>query len=328
MSDVVWKPTGEYIEGSNIKRFMDKHGIKDYDGLINRSSRDISWFWDAVVKDLNIEWFEPYTKVVDQSKGIEWAEWFVGGKTNIAHNCLDRHAALQKDKLALIWEGEDGQIRKMTYGEMYSQVNRLANAMKGAGIRKGDTVGIYMPFVPEILVVLYAAMKIGAVCIPIFSGFGSSALASRLRNAGSKILFTADGSYRRGKHVHIKKEADGAAKQVPSLEKVVVLQRLGIDVDWNDGLDVYWDDFVKGQSDECETEKLDAEDYSFIIYTSGTTGTPKGSVHTHAGCLAQMCKEIAYYFDLKDDDLFFWLTDIGWMMGPWMIVGVMNFGGT
>ncbi|MCJ2669356.1 MAG: acetate--CoA ligase [Candidatus Thermoplasmatota archaeon] len=328
MSDVVWKPTGEYIEGSNIKRFMDKHGIKDYDDLVSRSCSDISWFWDAVVKDLNIEWFEPYTKVVDQSEGIEWAKWFVGGKTNIAHNCLDRHAAAQKDKLALIWEGEDGQIRKMTYGEMYSHANRLANALKGAGIGKGDTVGIYMPFVPEILVVIYAAMKIGAICIPIFSGYGSSALASRLRHAESKVLFTADGSYRRGKHVHIKKEADGAAKQVPSLEKVIVLKRLGIDVDWNDDLDVYWDDFVKGQSDEYETEKLDAEDYSFIIYTSGTTGTPKGSVHTHAGCLAQMCKEIAYYFDLKDDDLFFWLTDIGWMMGPWMIVGVMNFGGT
>ncbi|MFQ5910069.1 MAG: acetate--CoA ligase [Thermoplasmata archaeon] len=329
MSEVVWRPTSDYVDGSNIKRFMDKHGIRDYDELIDRSSSDIAWFWDAVVKDLNIEFLEPYTKVVDQSEGIEWAKWFVDGKTNIVHNCLDRHARSgKKDKVAVVWEGEDGEVRRMTYGEMYSQVNQLANALKGMGIGKGDTVGIYMPFVPEILAVLYAAQKIGAICIPIFSGFGSSALASRLENAESKILFTADGSYRRGKHVHIKRQADEAARKVPSLQRVVVLPRLGIDVDWNEGFDVWWDDVIKGQSDECETEMLDSEDYSFIIYTSGTTGKPKGSVHTHGGCLAQMCKEIAYYFDLKDDDLFFWLTDIGWMMGPWMIVGVMNFGGS
>jgi acetyl-CoA synthetase len=329
MSEIVWKPSSEYVEGSNIKRFMSKHGIRDYDELVARSDSDISWFWDAVMKDLDIEWFEPYNAVVDQSKGIEWARWFIGGKTNIVHNCLDRHAkSSKKDKAACVWEGEDGEVRTLTYEEMHSLVSKVANALKGEGIKEGDTVGIYMPFVPEILVVLYAALKIGALCIPIFSGFGSSALASRLHNAESKILFTADGSYRRGKHVHIKREADEAVTQVPSLQRVVVLPRLGIDVDWNEELDVWWDEFIQGQSDECETEKLDSEAYSFIIYTSGTTGKPKGSVHTHAGCLAQMCKEIAYYFDLKDDDLFFWLTDIGWMMGPWMIVGVMNFGGS
>lgn len=327
MSDIVWKPTPDYVEGSNIKRFMDKHGIKDYEELLERSSADISWFWDAVVKDLDIEFFEPYTKVVDQSEGIQWAKWFVGGKTNIAHNCLDRHAAQRPNKVACVWEGEDGEVRKVTYGEMHSVVNRVANALKREGIQKGDTVGIYMPFVPEILVVLYAAMKIGAICIPIFSGYGGAALASRLRHAESKILFTADGSYRRGKHVGIKGEADEAIKQVPSVQRVVVFRRLGIDVAMGEK-DIWWDDFIAGMSEECETEKLDSEDFSLIIYTSGTTGKPKGSVHTHAGCLAQMCKEIAYYFDLKDDDLFFWLTDIGWMMGPWMIIGVMNFGGS
>lgn len=327
MSEVVWKPTSEYIEKANITRFMKKHNIKDYDDLIKKSTEDIGWFWDSVMKDLNIEWFEPYTKVYDDSQGIQWTKWFVDGKINIVHNTLDRHAkSNKKDNIAIIWEDEQGNDRKLTYNDLYKEVNKFANALKELGVQKGDRVGIYMPMVPEIVVGFLAAMKIGAISIPIFSGFGGHALASRLDIAGAKVLLTADGSSRRGKTVNIKTEADKAADIVKSLEHVIVFKHAGIEIPWNDK-DVWWDDIVSKQSDKCETEKMDSEDYAMIIFSSGTTGRPKGTVHTHGGALAQIAKELGYYFDVKEKDVFFWLTDIGWMMGPWMIIGVHTFGG-
>jgi len=329
MKNIIWKPTGDYKTKSNITRFMQKHDIKDYDELIKRSTEDTEWFWDAALKDLGVEWYEPYTKVLDDSDGFAWAKWFVGGKMNIVHNCLDRHAkGPRRDKLAIIWEGDDGEVRNVSYGQLYEEVNRLANALKSLGIKKGDSIGIYMPMVPEIVTVLLGCLKIGAVAIPVFSGFGPAALASRLEDAEAKLLFTADGSSRRGKPIEIKKEADKAVAMAGAVKNVIVLDRMGLDAPWTDGRDIWWHDIVPNQSAECETEKLDAEDRSLIIYTSGTTGKPKGTVHTHAGALAQMAKELGYYFDVKDEDIFFWLTDIGWMMGPWEIIGVQNFGGT
>ena len=329
MDEIVWKPTEEYVEKANITRFMKKHNIKDYDELIKRSTDDIEWFWDAVMKDLNIEWFQPYEKVLDDSEGIQWTKWFTGGKLNIVHNVLDRYATLEKkSNIAIIWETESGESRKITYEELYKDVNKFANALKQFGVKKGDRVGIYMPMVPEIVVVFLGAMKIGAISIPIFSGFGGHALAQRLDIAGAKVLVTADGSVRRGKKVEIKKEVDKAIDSVSSMEHVIVYKRLGIDTAMKDGRDVWWDDTITNQSDRCETEWMDSEDYAMIIFSSGTTGRPKGTVHTHGGALAQIVKELGYYFDVKEDDVFFWLTDIGWMMGPWMIIGVQSFGAT
>ncbi|MBI5117386.1 acetate--CoA ligase [Candidatus Poribacteria bacterium] len=329
MKNIIWKPYGDYKTKSNIKRFMRKHKIKDYDELIKKSIADTEWFWDAALKDLGVEWYEPYTKVLDASAGFPWAKWFIGGKMNIVHNCLDRHAlGWRRNKLAVIWEADDGSVRTVSYWQLYNEVNRLANALKSLGIKKGDAVGIYMPMVPEIVTVLMGCLKIGAVAIPVFSGFGATALATRLGDAEAKVLFTADGSARRGKLVQIKREADKAVAMTPSIKSVVVLKRMGVDIDFKEGRDIWWHDLVPKQSSQCETEKLDAEDYSLIIYTSGTTGKPKGTVHTHAGCMAQMAKELGYYFDVKEEDTFFWVTDIGWMMGPWEIIGVQNFGGT
>ncbi|RJP20925.1 MAG: acetate--CoA ligase [Candidatus Abyssobacteria bacterium SURF_5] len=328
-NNIIWKPYGEYKTKSNIRRFMRKHKIKTYDELVKKSARNIKWFWKAALEDLDVEWYEPYKKVLDDSAGFPWAKWFVGGKINIVHNCLDRHAqSWRRNKLALIWEGDDGATRTVSYLQLYQEVNRLANAIKSLGIKKGDTVGIYMPMVPEIVTVLMACLKIGAVAIPVFSGFGATALATRLNDAEAKLLFTADGSARRAKLVQIKQEADKALEMTPSVKKAIVLKRMGIDVAMRDGRDLWWHDVVPQQSPVCETERLDAEDYSLIIYTSGTTGKPKGTVHTHAGCMAQMAKELGYYFDVKEEDTFFWVTDIGWMMGPWEIIGVQNFGGT
>jgi acetyl-CoA synthetase len=325
MKDIVWEPYGDYLEKSNIARFMRRHGIKSYEELLRRSF-DIAWFWDEALKDLGIDWYQAYSRVVEGS--LPWAKWFIGGKINLVHNALDRHLPRLKDKPAFIWESDDAQSCTITYGALNDDVCRLASALRKSGIGKGDRIGIYMPMIPEMVVAFLATLKIGAVAVPVFSGFAASALSVRLRDASAKILFTADGSLRRGKPVAIKKAADEAALDVPSLEKVIVVKRLGNEISWNGERDVCWDDFLKSGSLDSITERTEAEDQSLIIYTSGTTGKPKGTVHTHAGCQAQMAKELGYYFDVKEESVFFWVTDIGWMMGAWEILGVLTFGAT
>ena len=205
MKDVVWTPTEEYIAKANISRFMNKYDIKTYDELIAKSNDDLEWFWDAVMKDLNIEWYKPYEKILDSSKGIQWTKWFIGGKTNIVHNCIDKHIiSNKKDNIAIIWENENGDDKKLTYEELFLKVNKFSNALKELGVKKGDRVGIYMPMIPEIVIAFLGTMKISAISIPIFSGFGGHALAQRLNIAGAKVLVTADGSVRRGKTYEIK----------------------------------------------------------------------------------------------------------------------------
>ncbi|MBI4835498.1 MAG: acetate--CoA ligase [Planctomycetes bacterium] len=328
MNDIIWKPYGDYQTKSNITRFMQKYNIKTYDELIKKSTTDIEWFWDAALKNLNMKWIKPYSKILDQSKGFPWAKWFIDGKINIVDNCIDRHLPKLAEKLAFIWEGDDGSVKKITYSELNKNVCKASNALKSLGIKKGDKIGIYMPMIPEIVYAFFACLKIGAVAIPVFSGFGSMALSDRLSDAGAKLLFTADGGYRRGKPVEIKKEADIALEKAPSVKNVIVARHTKQKVGMKQGRDFYWDEIADKQSEKCPTEVMEAEDYSIIIYTSGTTGKPKGTVHTHAGAMAQMAKELGYYFDVKPDDTFFWVTDIGWMMGPWEMIGVSFFGAT
>lgn len=329
MAEIVWMPPNDLVEHSNVKRFMDKYDIRTYQELLVRSVEDNEWFWEAALKDLDVEWYKPYRRVLDASKGVQWAKWFIGGKINISHNCLDRHAKSSKrNKVACIWESDDGAVRKLTYWDLYNNANMLANAIEEFGIQKGEVIGLYMPMVPEIITIMYACFKVGAICLPIFSGYGPSAVATRLKDSDAKMVFTADGFLRRGKSIELKREADAAINITETVEKVVVCKRLGIHVPWYEGRDIWLHDLVKGRSREYPTRWMDSEDTSLLLYSSGTTGKPKGTVHTHAGCLAQMTKEIGYGFDLKSDDLFFWVTDIGWMMGPWMIIGCHNFGGT
>jgi acetyl-CoA synthetase len=325
---VVWRPTGRYVDDSNITRFMQKHKIRTLDELTRRSIDDIEWFWDAAAKDLNIEWFKPYEKLLDTSKGIQWARWFVGGKLNITHNCIDRHASTKPDKTAIIWQGEDGEARTLSYRTLCGEVNRFANGLKSLGVGKGDALGLYMPMSPQVPIAMFAAFKLGAICVPIFSGFGASAVASRLNDVQAKILVTADGTLRKGKSLRVKQEADVAANLVRSIKRVIVYKRLNVDVPWSSGRDIWWDDLVRNQSKECASAQLDSEDVSLVLYSSGTTGKPKGTVHTHIGPLIQCTKDVGYHFDTKDDDVFFWVTDIGWMMGPWMLIGVLNLAST
>ena len=325
---IVWRPTSQYVDNSNVMRFMRKHGLRTLEDLTKRSTDDIEWFWDVAAKDLNIGWFKPYEKVLDTSKGVEWARWFIGGKLNIAHNCLDRHARPRRDKVAVIWQGEEGEVKRLSYGSLYEEVGRFANGLKSLGVRKGDAVGLYLPMSPQVPISMLAAFKIGAICVPIFSGFGAPAVASRLNDVQAKILVTADGSVRKGRRLHVKKEADAAVDAVKSVEHVIVCKRLGVEVPWSGRRDIWWDDVVGGQAAECPTAQLDSEDVSLVLYSSGTTGKPKGTVHTHAGALIEPAKDVRYHFDMKEEDVIFWVTDIGWMMGPWMIIGAMNFGST
>ena len=324
----IWYPPKKLVEKSNVKKFMDKHGIKDYKDLIKRSTEDIEWFWDAAIEELNVEWFEKYKKVLDASE-VQWAKWFIEGKLNITHNCLDKHAkSWRKNKVAFIWVGENGEEKRYSYWDLHFEVNRFANALKNLGVKKGDTVALCIPMLPETVISLFAILKIGAIAVPIFSGYSPAAVSTRLKDAMSKILITADGYYRRGKVVRLKEMADEAVKAAENVEKVIICKRMGIEVPLTNGRDIWWHELVAEQSAKCESEKMDSEAPALLLYTSGTTAKPKGTVISQTGTLLQSSKEIHFNLDLKEADVFFWITDIGWMMGPWQIIGVQHLGGT
>jgi len=326
---IVWRPSQEYVERANVTRFMRTHGIATYEELLARSVGDVAWFWDAAVKDLGIEFFEPYSEVLDTSGGIEWATWFGGGSVNLAYNCVDRWAERTPDVVAVLWEGEEGEVRSVTYRELRELSDQLANGLASLGIAKGNAVGIFLPMSPEVVAAVMACAKLGAMWLPIFSGFGADAVAQRLRDAGARLLVTADGFPRRGKTVRMKEVADQAVAVCPTVEHVLVWSRLGRDdAPWTEGRDVRWDELLSAQASSFETERLDPEHPLFIAYTSGTTGRAKGAVHAHGGFLVKVAEEVAYQVDLHPGEILFWVSDLGWIMGPWEIVGATALGST
>ena len=322
----IWEPSREWILQTNVWRFMEKLGFTDREAFLRYSSENLEEFWDRMVREAEIDWFRGYDRVLDTSRGVEWSEWFLGGKLNIAWNCLDRHVA--SGRTACIWEGEDGAVRTLTFAQLAAEVNRLANALDALGLAKGDRVALIMPLIPEVITILYGCFKLGLIVVPIFAGFGATAISTRLEDSGARVVFTADHARRRGKLLPLKEKVDQALEKHTAVEKVVVFRYQARDITWRSDRDIFWDEFVGGQSADREALPLDSEDRAFILYTSGTTGKPKGTIHTHAGCLAQMSKEIYLGFDHKPEDRFWWLSDIGWMMGPWTIIGNHNFGGT
>ena len=328
MSDFVWEPTPEYIEHANVTRLMRRHGITDYWDLVQRSQDDTSWFWDSVVKDLGIEFSTPYEEVLDDAAGFKWPKWFTGGTVNLAYNCLDRHLPERAGQPAIVWEGEDGATTTLTYAELHKEVCRVANGLIERGIGVGDAVGVYMPMLPQAVIAAYAIARIGAIYLPIFSGFGAPAIAARLNDSKAKALFVADGFYRRGGKVPTKTVADEAVAESPSIETVFIYRRFPHDDLPTSGADVSWDDAFASQPEAHEAPALDPETPFLIGYTSGTTGTPKGSVHVHGGFLVKVAEEVAYQTDVRPGDLLYWVTDMGWIMGPWEMVGSHANGAT
>ena len=329
IGDVLWEPTQEVIDRSRLKRFMDRQGIRDVPELLHRSTTELEWFWDATVKDLGIRFHQPYRSVVDIRDGIEWARWFPGARMNIVSSCLDRWLdGPAADKPAVIWEGEPGEVRRLSYRELNAEVCRLARGLRQLGIGKGDRIGVFMPLVPETAVALLACAKLGAISLPLFSGYGPAAIASRLNDAQAKALLCADGFYRRGQTVRMKDTADQAVAAAPSVKHLVMLRRVGREVSWAPGRDHDWSELVDGQPGELETEVFDPETPLLLIYTSGTTGEPKAAVHVHGGFPIKTAQDMAHGFDVQTDDLVFWFTDIGWMMGPWLIFGSLILGAT
>lgn len=321
-SDFIWRPEDHaWTRDSHVARLMHQHGFRTLAELRAASVRDIDWFWDAALKDLAVEWSRPYARVRDSSKGFPWTKWFVDGQINVTHNCVDRHVRDgHGPEVALFYEADSGRAedaRRVTFAELAVMVDRCAAGLRAAGVGRGDSVGLYAPMQISTVVALFATMKLGARFVPIFCGYGEDALRERLASCEAKLLFACGALTRRRKAADTGSIARAAAAKVPSIKRVV----------WTDTSD--WEDFCRsgatsnGASDEFAP--IEAEEPCLIIYTSGTTGRPKGTVHTHAGCLAQTGKEIRYAFDARPGEPFFWVTDIGWMMGPWEIIGCLLF---
>ncbi|WP_435073161.1 AMP-binding protein [Halorubrum sp. HHNYT27] len=354
IDEVVHEPTAAFAESTNVAAFMREYGIDDYEALIERTTTEVEgepasgvdWFWDAIVDYLDIDFYTEYDAVRDDTDGPQFTDWYPGGEINVAHNVVDRHAAVDspnRNRVALIWEGEPGDVREITFHDLARQTNRVANYLESVGVETGDTVGLYMPMVPEVVSILYGCLKVGAIAVPIFSGFGTEATATRIGDAEPSVLFTGDGFYRRGSEVRLKPTADEAIAEAGHVEHAVVYDRLGATpasapeqsgaaaadpVPWDAGRDVTWDDAIGSQSTDYESKRLPSDQESMLLYSSGTTGEPKGIVHTHAGVLMQCAKEIHFGFDQKPADRFFWVSDIGWMMGPWTLIGNHAFGGS
>lgn len=327
--DIVWRPVAEDIEHANLTAFMRTHAIEDFATLMQRSTNDVAWFTDAVLKYLDVQFYEPYTRVVDLSMGIRLPQWCVNGKMNIVHNCVDKWQTIENGKQkAIVWEGEEGSETSLTYEQLYKEVNKTANALYSLGLGKGDAIGIFMPMTPEIVIALLAIAKIGGIILPLFSGYGAGAIVSRLQDADAKALFACDGAYRRGKPVEMKSIADEAAEQVDSLKHMIILKRTGQNVAMVAGRDHWWHELVDTQSDAAETEVTSAEDPLMILYTSGTTGRPKGALHTHCGFPVKAAQDMAFGTDVHVGDVIYWMTDMGWMMGPWLVFGSLMLGAT
>jgi acetyl-CoA synthetase len=333
----VWHPTPDYIRGSHLENVMRAMGIKldmadpetAYGAFYRRSIAEPDAFWRATLDEIGVEWFEPFTRVADLSNGLQWPRWFPDGKLNLVHNAVFRHLQTRRaDQPAIIWEGEDGAVVSLSYAELAREVARAANALRKLGISKGDRVGLFLPMLPETAIAALAIAFIGAIFVPIFSGYGAEAAAVRLRDSNAKMLITADAFYRRGQIVRLAEYARQAAIIAGCVETTVAVRRMNRDFHAN-GI-VAWDEAIQDShaADNVRPEPMQSMDPFMLIYTSGTTGKPKGTVHYHAGFPLKAAQDMAHLFDLRAGEVMFWFTDMGWMMGPWLIVGALTLGAT
>ena len=321
--NAIWTPTEDVLERSNALRLARRLGFGEYRELVRFSQTDPEEFWPAAIEDMGLEFSRPWDRVVDLSRGPEWATWFVGGKLNMAWNCVHRWAqGPRADAPAGVWEGEDGERHSITYAELSRAVTTFAEALVELGVEPGDRVAFFLPMSPEVQIVSHACAHVGAIQVPIFSGFAARAVAQRLQHSEAKVVVTADGSLRRGREVPMKEIVDEAAREAPSVEHVIVWRRLGRDdVPMTAGRDLFDAEAMDGRRGELEPLQLDSEHPYLLTYTSGTTGQPKGVVHVQGGFLVSITREVAYQADAKPEDVIHFVTDMGWIMGPWEVVG-------
>ena len=300
--------------------------VAEYQKLYDEADRDPEAFWGKIASEL--DWFEPFTKVLDWN--IPWAKWFTGGTLNLSHNCLDRHvASWRKNKAAIIWEGETGEVRTLTYQQLLSEVSKCANVLKSLGVQKGDRVAIYMGMSPELAIALLACARLGAPHTVIFGGFAPQALIDRINDAQCNCVITQDGSFRRGAEIKLKPVVDEALPQCPTVKNVLVYKRTGTRQHWVSGRDHWWHELVANASDECPAEPVDSEHPLFLLYTSGTTGKPKGILHTTGGYSVSTYITSQWIFDLRDEDIFWCTADIGWVTGhSYIVYGPLQNGAT
>jgi acetyl-CoA synthetase len=335
VSDAAWRPSAEDLLDSRLAAFLKRSGEHDLTALQLHAERDPAWFWGAAAQDLDLHWQRPPTDVLDLSGGPEWARWWTGGSFNYAAAAVDRRAETYPMAVAITWEGEDGEVRRLTNAQLKHEVDRAAGMLARLGIGAGDRVGIFLPLLLETVVAVLALGRMKAIYTPIFSGYAGPAAASRLADCGAKLLITADGFLRRGSVVPLKRAADEAVAGAPSIERVLVVRRLGWNAgsgveltDWTEGRDLWWDEEMADPANVPLTEAPDTDPETpyMIIYTSGTTGRPKGAIHVHGGFPVKGAQDLAHGFDLRNHETLFWFTDLGWMMGPWAISGSLLLG--
>ena len=325
----LWEPPREVVESANIARVIEDLRLGSYPEFIRWSTGD-GWrdFWRLLPEWLGVEWFKEPVETVDLSRGPEWARWYRGGLLNAGYNAVDKPVKEGLGgKVAFEWQGEDGELRRYTYSEVKAEVDRLVNHFREIGVKPGDVVMLYAPMLPETVFTMLAALKVGAVFAPVFSGFAPPAVAVRIAGAKPKVFVTVDGYLRRGKKILLKPQADEALKLAGHTpEEVIVVRRLGVDIPWVDGRDHWYHEVVSGKRPQAEAYEADPEHPALLLYTSGTTGRPKGAVISHAGALLKPMGEHWINLDMKRDSKLLWITDIGWMMGPWQIIGAQALG--
>jgi acetyl-CoA synthetase len=328
-NNFAWYPSEAFKSASNWTAFLNAEGLTDYAELESRAAQHPEWFWNALIRFLDVQFIKPYSRVLDLSKGVEWPQWCVGATGNMTLSLIDRNLAIGRGgHLAIIGETEDGIVHHLNYAELATAVNRLASGLAAIGLKPGDAVGIYMPMVPEVAVAFLALARLGCISLPLFSGFGAAAIATRLNEAQAVAVITADGSMRRGKPVEMKRVLDEAIKDVLTVRYVVVARHLGSETPMQFGRDLLWSDVSLRGRDDFAAVELPAEHPLMIVYTSGTTGRPKGTVHTHCGVTVKTGQDFILCFDLKPTDRLMWMTDFGWLVGPLQITAALLAGAT
>lgn len=328
-SSFVWQPTPELLRDTSVTAFLRQHGLPDYDALLSRADADPRWLWDAVLRFFDVRFFRPYDDILDLTTGIEWPRWCVGGETNLVLNALDRHRDTETwAHTAIVWEGEDGEVRRRTYAELAADTAQLANGLRTLGLGPGDVIALYMPMVPEIAAAFFAIAKIGAIVMPLFSGFGPQPVRDRLIDGRARAVITCDDGWHRGKRIGMKSALDAAIADTDALRHVVVLAHAGGEAPMQVPRDVWWHDLVRNQRTDASTAAMPADAPAMLMYTSGTTGKAKGTVHTHCGLIGKNLLDVCLCLDLKARDRLMWMSDIGWVAGTKVIISAALLGAT